>query len=268
MLQSIDVRTGQVRSEVKLPWSVHGLDMTADGRTAVVAGIGGIAVVDLDTPGVVAQRDLPRAEPPHKPDTAALSPDGRRVALARNESVVILDLATLSELASWQTAEYDGVLAMHWLPDGQTLAYGGILGTLSFREATSGRLLDQPRKVASGFLLDLEVSPDGSLLASADTDGTGMRWDAVTRQQVGQPLTHPGLPWAWLAFKPNGRAVEVFLENATSMRYDLDTEQLVRRACAVAGREPTPAEWSAMHGAQPQRPTCGELAAADLRASA
>jgi WD40 repeat protein len=265
-LQLVDVATGEERAEVELPWWVHGVDVASDGRTAVAAGVGGVAVVDLATAEVTAMRDLPRADVPHKPDSAQISPDGKLVALARNESVVVLDVATLDEVTSWPTAEYDGVLAMQWLPDSRTLAYGGVLGTLSFRSIPDGKLLDQPRKIASGFLLDLEASPDGSLLASADTDGTVMLWDAATRQQVGQPLTHSGLPWAWLAFAPNGRAVDVFLENATSVRYDLETEQLIARACAVAGREPTPAEWAAMHGDLPRRPTCGHLAVGDLLA--
>jgi hypothetical protein len=100
-----------------------------------------------------------------------------------------------------------------------------------------------------------------------DTDGTVMLWDAATRQQVGQPLTHSGLPWAWLAFAPDGRALEAFLDNATSVRYDLETEQLIARACAIAGREPTPAEWAAMHADMEQRPTCGDLAERDLLAT-
>lgn len=86
MLQMIDIGTGQVAYEVELPWWAHGLDVTADGRTAVVAGRDRVAVVDLATARVIDQRDLPRADSPPKPDSAAISPDGRMVALARNES--------------------------------------------------------------------------------------------------------------------------------------------------------------------------------------
>jgi WD40 repeat protein len=79
MLQLIDVASGEKRAEVQLPWWVHGLDVTTDGRTAVAAGLNGVAMVDLATAEVIDQRDLPPAESPHKPASAAISgrPTGR-----------------------------------------------------------------------------------------------------------------------------------------------------------------------------------------------
>jgi DNA-binding SARP family transcriptional activator/WD40 repeat protein len=267
MLRVIEVATGEKRAEVELPWWVHGVDVASDGRTAVAAGLGGVAVVDLSSGEVIGRRELPRGDFPGKPTSVAISPDGRLVALARNNSVLVLDTATLSEVTSWQTDRYDDVITLEWYPDGRTLAHGGVLGHLMFRDVPSGTPLGAPQDIAAGFLVDLAISPDGTLLSSVDSDGKVTLWDAGTRTQIGQPLTTGGLPWGWAAFTPDGRALEVFFENATSARYGLATDQLVTRACAIAGREPTPAEWAAMHGDLPQRPTCGESAEENLLVS-
>lgn len=267
MLQMIDVATGEKRAEAELPWWVHGVDVASNGRTAVAAGLGGVAVVDIPSGDVIGRRDLPQGEFPHRPTSVAISPDGRLVALARNNSVLMLDTATLSEVTSWEADPYDNVIAMEWFPDGRTLAYGGVLGHLMFRDVPSGTAIGAPQDIAAGFLVDLAISPDGSLLSSVDSDGKLTLWDAGTRTQIGQPLTTGGVPWGWAAFTPDGRALEVFFENATSARYDLATDQLLARACAIAGREPTPAEWQAMHADLPQRPTCSTLADVDLPAS-
>jgi WD40 repeat protein len=267
MLQLIDVATGEQRAEVELPWWVHGVDVTPDGRAAVAAGLGGVAVVDLTTGDLIAQRDLPRGDFPNRSTSVAISPDGRQVALARNNAVLVLDTATLSEITAWENDRYDHPITMAWAPDGRTLAFGGTMGRLEFRDVPSGTALGAPQDIAAGWVVDLAFSPDGALLSSVDSDGKVMLWDVGTRTQIGQPLTPGGLPWGWAAFAPNGRALEVFFENATSDRYDLATAQLIARACAVAGREPTAAEWTAMHGDLPQRPTCGPLAQGDLVAS-
>ena len=267
MLQVIEVATGEQRAEVELPWWVHGVDVAPDGRTVVAAGLGGVAVVDLATGEVIDQRDLPPGEFPNRPTSVAISPDGRQVALARNNSVLVLDTATLSEISSWENDRYDHPIAMAWSQDGRTLAFGGTMGRLEFRDVPSATALGAPQDIAAGWVVDLAFSPDGGLLSSVDSDGKVMLWDAGTRTQIGQPLTTGGLPWGWAAFAPSGRALEVFFEDATSDRYDLATDQLIARACAIAGREPTPAEWAAMHGDVPQRPTCGESAEADLLVS-
>jgi hypothetical protein len=79
---------------------------------------------------------------------------------------------------------------------------------------------------------------------------------------VGEPLVparDAGWGWIWFGTDDRGEFIEVQYESAQAVRYPIDTETLIARACAIAGREPTTAEWQAMHGDTPQRPTCGAL---------
>jgi hypothetical protein len=71
------------------------------------------------------------------------------------------------------------------------------------------------------------------------------------------------LLWGWIRFGSDDRGefIEVQYETGLAVRYPIDTNTLIARACAIAGREPTPSEWSAMHGDTPQRATCGNDAA-------
>ena len=263
-LQLHDVPTRRLRAEVPLPWVASGISVTPDGRYAVVAGLRGIAVVDLTTATVVKQRDLP--EIPRDQYPVEVSPDGEHVALGRPDEVLILDAETLAEVSSWPTDPYDSPLAIAWLNEGATLAHGGLQGRIAFRSIPEAEPIAQPREVSPGWTLDLATNTPGTRLASLGTDGEVILWDPVTQQVVGEPLVPPGeLGWGWIWFgsDDDGEFVEVQYDTARAVRYPVSTDTLIARACAIAGREPTAAEWQSMHGDTLQRPTCGD-AAADL----
>jgi WD40 repeat protein len=268
-LQMIDVATGAKRAEVELPWWVHGLDVSPDGRTAVAAGLGGVAVVDLAQATVIAQRDLEQRQYPQRPTSVAISPDGTRVALGREVEILVLDARTLADVTAWPADPYDVPLDFAWLDEGATLAHGGVQGRLAFRSIPDGKPIGAPREVAPGFTLDLATNPDATRLATLGTDGEIILWDPATKQAVGEPLVPAtDLLWGWIRFGSDDRGefIEVQYETARAVRYPIDTNTLIARACAIAGREPTTAEWQAMHGDAPQRPTCGPLSEGDLLA--
>jgi WD40 repeat protein len=266
-LQILDVPSGRLRAEIPLPWVAGGISISPDSRFAVVAGQRGVAVVDLDAATVVEQRGLP--ELPRDTYPVEHSPDGQLVAFGGVDEILVLDARTLAEITSWPTDPYDNPFGFAWLDGGATLAHGGIQGRLAFRSIPDGQPIGEPREVAPGFTLDLATNADATRLASIGTDGEIILWDPVTKQAVGGPLVpNSDTVWGWIWFGSDDRGefIEVQYENARAVRYPVDTETLVERACAIAGREPTTAEWQAMHGDAPQRPTCGALTEGDLLA--
>jgi WD40 repeat protein len=262
-LRAVAVASGEQRFETALPWWPNGLD--ASRSEAFVAGVGGVVRVDLASGRITAQRDLPAGAYARSVQaTVEVSPDGRSVAVSRDHEVLVLDAGTLATIASWPLGDDEVAHAMAWLPDGSALAFGGEQARLYVRNVPDGRERFHPGSV-SALITDLAVSPDGTLLAALSTDGGVVLVDAASGDPIGRPLRDPPVGNAGLVrFADDGRALEVSGNLKRAYRYPIDIDTLIARACRIAAREPTAGEWTSMHGAEPQRPTCGDLATATL----
>jgi WD40 repeat protein len=265
----IDVDTGRTVAERDLPWLPTGIAVSPDGTRALVSGQTGVELIETATGQPVAAREFPmnRRNWDDPPDPAAYSPDGTRIALQRHESVEVLDATTLESRTSWSTGPYDRPMALAWLDD-LTIAHAGVLGRLAVRDADTGELVGAPRQLSPGYVTSLALSPDGSLLAGLGADGEVHLLDAATRTPIGSPLQPTRLLWGWVRFTTDGSAVEVWYDDASRASYPIDSASLIARACAIASREPTAAEWAAMHGSDvQQRATCGTEADRTLLAA-
>ncbi len=253
-----DTEDGSVESVVDLPWGVLGIDVTADSRVAVVQGRTGYAVVDLRDLSVLHETSSLEYLPWFEAfPTVAVSPDGRSAALARDNRLLLLDVASGEVVAERAFAHGEELFSFSWSSDSKVLVAGGFKGQLHFLQVPSLRPAAPTRPVVAGWVLDLETSPDGSLLASLGTDGDLRLWDTATWRPVGQPLVDD-LGWGFLHFHGSD-LLQVFYEAGT--RYDVETNRRawVASACRAANRELTRQEWAILRPGIRYRPTCGDV---------
>jgi WD40 repeat protein len=125
---------------------------------------------------------------------------------------------------------------------------------------------------ASGSRADVTAaawSPDGRGFASAAADGTITVWDGTTRRPV-RVLTGHGVAAHTVAYAPDGRALYSVGADGAVLAWDLSgvrglgarlsadaaPADLVRVACASAGRELSRDEWARFLPGRGFEPVC------------
>lgn len=109
---------------------------------------------------------------------SALSPDGRKVAAARQSWITVIDTRTGGFLAKLE-GHQGAVLVAEWNPTSDRLVSGGVDGTLRLWRADPYGLVRVLRG-HTNFVETLDWSPDGKWIASASLDGTTCIWNAST----------------------------------------------------------------------------------------
>jgi WD40 repeat protein len=146
------------------------------------------------------QKSFPEADGPIS--AIALSPDGRGLAVAHPNLILLLNTATgkiIQKLRVPQTK-----IDCLSLSDGQTLATASEDGTIQIWDLTSGQLT---KTIASGGKIRaLRFAPAGPTLASASEDGSVSLWDLQTGALRLQLRKHSAAVSA-IAFSADGKLI-------------------------------------------------------------
>jgi WD40 repeat protein len=138
--------------------------------------------------------------------------------------------------------------------DGTTLATAGSSGK-GLWDISTGAQVGPTFTGGQGNTVDL--SPDGRTLVAADK-GQVVIWDVDTGLVIGRPF-QPAGPEAELAasFAPDGRRLFIVSDSGEAWVWDVDPASWGARACQIAGRNLTEAEWSVDLPDRPYQATCG-----------
>jgi WD40 repeat protein len=163
---------------------------------------------------------------------ATLGERGIRIASAvTGEEIAVLDVLRPGRGTQRQSDQKEDALderltAFSFAPDGQSLAVGDSLGTVTVWSIAAGSLLASMNN-HSGETHDLAFSPKGDTLAAAYHDGSVRLWDTATGRLKSTLSGHPG-PVRSLAFSVDGETLAVAVPDSSMVRlWHLATEQVL-----------------------------------------
>src|SRR5262249_13857539 len=215
-----DLRTGRVKARFGTDWSITDLAFSPDGKLLAAATLGGTAYVwNVTNNDVVASLTLPGSVADF---AVRFSTDNRLVALVESSGRVVL-----------------------WKPD----------PTHRFEGVWSARRVGQPLTGHNGGVGSLAFGPRGRTLVTVSDDGKLRLWDVATRKLIGAPLPASNTGGS-VHFFPDGRHVLGAFGSGMGIVWSVDPAAWAARACSIAHRNLTPAEWSDFLGHRRYQHVC------------
>lgn len=221
--------TGEKVKTIPLDERVGGVALAKDGK--FLAAVERTKIQFCDTVKCEVVKELPRPSDYLAgcyPQEVAISPDGKKLALAgRNQAVYLWDLETGKQFQG-QVGHSDFVSSVAFSPDGKQIGTGSWDGFLSLWDAATGKqkhrlfletdVLPVPPNLAKSFrykkyarIDSLAFSPDGGFVAATGQhrthEGIWRIWDAKTGKTV-KAGSLPGQGKA-VAFSPDGKLLAV-----------------------------------------------------------
>jgi hypothetical protein len=127
-------------------------------------------------------------------------------------------------------------------------------GMVFLADPGTARLIGSAVQMGSTDLTSVALSPNQSLLAALDTDGSLHLWNRGIGRALGPPL-RSDTPSYGPFFLPGGQRL-ITGSFAGLLSWDLDAASWQETACALAGRDLSREEWDAFLPDEPYRGTC------------
>ena len=174
---------------------------------------------------------------PHQPVTSvAISPDGKRIVTASDDSTVKLwDAGTGQQIFSLQ-GHTAAVTSVAFSPDGKRIVTGGNDNTVKVWDAARGRELFSLKHVVQPA--SVAFSPDGKRIVSGSRDGSSQGWDTDKSPEVFSVKGHTGVVTS-VAFSPDGKRIVSGSYDAGDMKvWDADKDTRSSPSRGTQARSP------------------------------
>ncbi|HET8759296.1 MAG TPA: WD40 repeat domain-containing protein, partial [Solirubrobacteraceae bacterium] len=235
-------------------WPLHAPGFSADGRLMATASADAIQLWTLRAGRPVGS---PRAYPssPAGIADAALSPDGRTLAVASALGVDIVDVRDVQRRSTVPTLPGPAT-SVRFGRDGRSLVIGRPEGYAEVISTRTWRPVTRRLGGHTGEVMSLAMSPDGRTLATGSWDGTVWLYDIASGQPLGTPLRAVPNHVVEPEFSPDGAYLFAITDAGRSWRWDVRPAAWRRHACAVAGRSLTRSEWNELLPGRDYAPAC------------
>ncbi|MBX9979590.1 MAG: TIR domain-containing protein, partial [Mycobacterium gordonae] len=137
----------------------------------------------------------------------ALSPDGRRIVSASDNTLRLWDAANGAPVGAPLVGHTEAVSSVAFTPDGSRIVSGGRDDTVRIWDAVTGAPVGVPLTGHTDAVSGVAVSPDGRRIVSGSWDKTVRLWDAGTGAPIGAALLGHTDQVTSVAFSPDGRHV-------------------------------------------------------------
>jgi WD40 repeat protein/tRNA A-37 threonylcarbamoyl transferase component Bud32 len=238
--------------------SANGVSISADGTMIATAGADGAELWDLatgDSLGHIGDYSAP--------GDIAFAPTGSLVAFVRDGYLA----GGGGDIEVWDATRriritkilVEAVGAFGWAiafsPDGRTIATGGLDRLVHLWDARTGKLLRELEQNVGTAVLSLAFSPDGGILAMSGSEAFASLWDVDEGVPIGPRLRVGGREVS-LDLSHDGRRLLTTHGNGQGAIWNIDEVWWERRACTLANRTLTPAEWQDFVPGRPYEPAC------------
>jgi len=192
------------------------------------------------------------------PRDIALRPDGKVLAVPATwgPGEGYVDILAVPSLARITRIPMPYGRWSRFSRDGRLLILGDHEGRAQIYDGHTFKPRGRPLLGHAGFILTADFSPDSRTVATSSSDGTIRLWDTTSSRPIGSPL--PGIPNVQVgaAFTRRGTHLAAVYDNGQGYSWDVRPSSWARRACAVAGRPLTRAEWNEALPGRNYAPAC------------
>jgi WD40 repeat protein len=212
-----------------------------NGQVVAAATDTEVTVVNPATGALI----MPARTIPNGVWSIALSPDGRSLAIGQLNGTVMVwhpgsDQHPITIRLGPATSK---VRDLTFSADGQLLAAGSSSGRPAVVATDTWRPVWLAAVGHAGITTSLAFSPDGQTLVSAGSDARQLVYDLATGNLLAT-LTNGDPQWTFATFLPDGRHLAVAEYDGSIRVHALDPATWIARACAIANRDMTAAEWN------------------------